>query len=118
MIAGRVILLDALHCHWSGLQWPSGHEEHAWYDGCLSCVTTVQVALMSEVARARAAVDVHIGVAGVADAWLGFLYWLSSVATNIPGLRAANVKTLVAAVLTHHPALAATSWAQDLVKRL
>ncbi len=34
---------------------------------------TVQVALMSEVARAWAVVDGHAGVAGVAEAWLGFL---------------------------------------------
>ncbi len=37
------------------------------------CVLTVQVALMSEVARARAVVDGHAGVAGVAQAWLEFL---------------------------------------------
>ncbi len=37
------------------------------------CVLTVQVALMSEVARARAAVDAHAGEAGVAEAWLVFL---------------------------------------------
>ncbi len=37
------------------------------------CVLTVQVALMSEVARARAAVDGHAGVADVVEAWLGFL---------------------------------------------
>ncbi len=34
---------------------------------------TVQVALMSEVASARAVVDGHAGVAGVAEAWLGFV---------------------------------------------
>ncbi len=34
---------------------------------------TVQVTLMSEVARARAAVDGHAGVAGVVEAWLYFL---------------------------------------------
>ncbi len=37
------------------------------------CVLTVQVALMSEVARARAAVDSHVGVAGVVEVWLRFL---------------------------------------------
>jgi hypothetical protein len=37
----------------------------------------VQVALMSKVVRARAAVDGHVGVAGVAQAWLGFLSNLS-----------------------------------------
>ncbi len=36
-------------------------------------VLTVQVALMSEVARARAVVDGHARVAGVVRAWLGFL---------------------------------------------
>ncbi len=34
---------------------------------------TVQVALMSEVARARAVVDGHAGEVGVVYAWLGFL---------------------------------------------
>jgi hypothetical protein len=33
----------------------------------------VQVALMSEVARARAVVDAHAGMVGVVEAWLGFL---------------------------------------------
>ncbi len=36
-------------------------------------VVTVQVALMSEVASARAVVDGHAGEVGVAQAWLGFL---------------------------------------------
>ncbi len=36
-------------------------------------MVTVQVALMSEVARARAAVDGHAGEAGVAEAWLAIL---------------------------------------------
>jgi hypothetical protein len=40
-------------------------------------VVPVQVALMSKVVRARAAVDGHVGVAGVAQAWLGFLSNLS-----------------------------------------
>ncbi len=82
------------------------------------CVVTVQVALMSEVARARAAVDAHVGVLGVAQAWLGFLHWLSSVAANIAGLRGADVKPLVTAALSHHPVLLLNSWTQDLVKRL
>jgi hypothetical protein len=73
---------------------------------------------MSEVARARAAVDGHVGEADVAMAWLGLLSNLSSVATNIPGLRAAGVKAFVTAALSRHPTLAATSWVQDLVKRL
>jgi hypothetical protein len=42
-----------------------------------ACVVTVQVALMSEVARARAAVDAHVGVASVAEAWLRFLWNLA-----------------------------------------
>jgi hypothetical protein len=46
------------------------------------CVITVQVALMSEVARARAAVDAHVGVVGVAEAWLGFLRNLAVEITN------------------------------------
>jgi hypothetical protein len=37
------------------------------------CVVIVQVALMSEVATAGAAMDAHAGVPGVAEAWLGFL---------------------------------------------
>jgi hypothetical protein len=47
------------------------------------CVDTVQVALMSEVARARAAVDAHAGVVGVAEAWLGFLRNLSVEDSNL-----------------------------------
>ncbi len=82
------------------------------------CVLTVQASLMSEVARARAVVDVHIGVAGVVEAWLGFVYNLSSAATNIPGLRTAGVKASVTAALSRHPTFAATSWVQHLVKRL
>ncbi len=46
------------------------------------CVVTVQVALMSEVARARAAVDAHVRVAGVVEAWLGFLRNLSLEKAN------------------------------------
>ncbi len=38
-----------------------------------TCVLTVQVALMSEVARARAVVDGHAGEARVVYAWLVFL---------------------------------------------
>jgi hypothetical protein len=46
------------------------------------CVVTVQMALMSEVARARAAVDAHAGVVGVERAWLGFLRNLAVERTN------------------------------------
>ncbi len=46
------------------------------------CVLTVQVALMSEVARARAAVDGHAGVAGVVEAWLAFLCNLAGEEAN------------------------------------
>ncbi len=46
------------------------------------CVLTVQVALMSEVARARAVVDGHAGVAGVVEAWLGFLTTLAYEEAN------------------------------------
>ncbi len=42
----------------------------------------VQVALMSEVARARAVVDGHAGEAGVAEAWLGFLRNLAAEKAN------------------------------------
>jgi hypothetical protein len=45
-------------------------------------VVTVQVALMSEVARARAAVNAHVGVASVAQAWLGFLLNLAVEKAN------------------------------------
>ncbi len=47
------------------------------------CVDTVQGVLMSEVARARAAVDAHAGVVGVAEAWLGFLRNLSIEEANL-----------------------------------
>ncbi len=43
---------------------------------------TVQVALMSEVARARAAVDGHAGVAGVVEAWLRLLWNLAVEEAN------------------------------------
>jgi hypothetical protein len=46
------------------------------------CVSTVQVALMSEVARARAAVDAQVGVVGVAEAWLRFLLNLAAEKAN------------------------------------
>jgi hypothetical protein len=51
-------------------------------DVCRVHVDTVQVALMSEVARARAVVDAHTGVAGVAEAWLGFLRNLAAEEAN------------------------------------
>jgi hypothetical protein len=38
---------------------------------------------MSEVARARAAVDAHVGVADVAEAWLYFLWNLSVEESNM-----------------------------------
>ncbi len=40
------------------------------------------MALMPEVARARAAVDGHAGMAGVAQAWLGFLWGLGVEEAN------------------------------------
>ncbi len=46
------------------------------------CVVTVQVALMSEVARARAVVDGHAGEADVVEAWLGFLRNLAAEEAN------------------------------------
>jgi hypothetical protein len=42
----------------------------------------VQVVLMSEVARAGAAVEAHAGAAGVAEAWLGFLSSLAADKAN------------------------------------
>ncbi len=50
--------------------WWSIQQDGRW--SCV-CVLTVQVALMSEVASARAVVDVNVGLAGVVEAWLGFL---------------------------------------------
>ncbi len=38
---------------------------------------------MSEVARARAAVDAHVGVLGVAEAWLYFLWNVSVEDSNM-----------------------------------
>ncbi len=51
-------------------------------DICPVCVVTVQVALMSEVVRARAAVNAHAGVAVVVEAWLGFLWVLAAEDAN------------------------------------
>jgi hypothetical protein len=99
---------------WWSIRW-EWWSIRCWTDVGPVCV---QASLMSEVARARAVVDAHIGVAGVAKAWLGLLSNLSSVTANIPGLRAAGVKASVTAALSRHPTFAATSWAQDLVKRL
>ncbi len=45
-------------------------------------MVTVQVALMSEVASARAVVDGHTRVAGVVEAWLGFLWNLAAEEAN------------------------------------
>jgi hypothetical protein len=45
-------------------------------------VCIVQVALMSEVARARTALDAHIGAADVAEAWLHFLRNLAHEKAN------------------------------------
>ncbi len=47
---------------------------------CVMCM--VQVPLMAEVPRARAALDAHVGVAGVAEAGLGFLMNLAAVEAN------------------------------------
>ncbi len=46
-------------------------------------MVTVQVALMSEVARARTVVDGHAGEAGVVKAWLGFLWNLAAEHANM-----------------------------------
>ncbi len=45
-------------------------------------VCTAQVPLMAEVARARAALDAHVGVAVVAQAGLWFLKSLAAVEAN------------------------------------
>ncbi len=45
-------------------------------------VYMVQVPLMAEVPRARAALDAHVGVAGVAEAGLGFLRSLAFTEAN------------------------------------
>ncbi len=47
---------------------------------CVACV--VQVPLMAEVPRARAALDAHVGVAGVAEAGLWFLRCLAVAQAN------------------------------------
>ncbi len=83
---------------------------------CVVC--TAQVPLMAEVPRARAALDAHVGVAGVAESGLGFLSNLAFAEANIPSLRAAGVKALVTTTLSQHPALAATAWVQALLKKL
>ncbi len=83
---------------------------------CVVC--TAQVALMAEVPRARAALDAHVGVARVAEAWLGFLANLADAVANIPSLRAAGMKALVTTTLSRHPTLAATAWAQVLLEKL
>ncbi len=83
---------------------------------CVVCV--VQVPLMAEVPRARAALDAHVGVAGVAQAGLVFFSNLAAAEANIPGLRAAGVKALVTTTLSRHPALAAIAWTQALLKTL
>ncbi len=83
---------------------------------CVVC--TAQVPLMAEVPRARAALDAHVGVAVVAEAGLAFFANLASAEANIPGLRAAGVKALVTTTLSRHPTLAATAWAQALLKKL
>ncbi len=45
-------------------------------------VCVVQVPLMAEVPRARAALDAHVGVAAVAQAGLGFLWYLAFAEVN------------------------------------
>ena len=53
-------------------------EGHA---ACVVCIA--QVPLMAEVPRARAALDAHVGVAGVAEGWLGFLRNLAVAEANM-----------------------------------
>ncbi len=73
---------------------------------------------MAEVPRARAALDAHVGVAGVAEAGLAFFANLAFAEASIPELRAAGVKALVTTALSRHPALAAIAWTQALLKKL
>ena len=47
---------------------------------CVAC--TAQVPLMAEVLRARAALDAHVGVAGVAEQGLWFLWNLAVAQAN------------------------------------
>ncbi len=47
---------------------------------CVVCM--VQVPLMAELPRARAALDAHVGEAGVAEAGLGFLMSLADAEAN------------------------------------
>jgi hypothetical protein len=47
---------------------------------CVVC--TAQVPLMAEVPRARAALDAHVGVVGVAEQGLGFLASLAVAEAN------------------------------------
>ncbi len=52
-------------------------------EGHASCVVCmVQVPLMAEAPRARAALDAHVGVAGVAEVGLGFLGNLATAEAN------------------------------------
>ncbi len=46
-------------------------------------VCMVQVPLMAEVPRARAALDAHVGVAGVAESGLGFFANLAIAEANM-----------------------------------
>ncbi len=50
------------------------------YAPCVAC--TAQVPLMAEVPRARAALDAHVGVAGVAEQGLWFLWSLAVAEAN------------------------------------
>ncbi len=81
---GPVVLCAVWYRNCSGLQrmtYTGTGEAYSTGRTLVLCVCTVQVVLMSEVARAGAAVDGHAGVAGVVDAgvagvveaWLGFL---------------------------------------------
>jgi hypothetical protein len=107
------------------------HESRAewWVDCCRVCgvrveghapcvVCIVQEALMAEVPRARAALDAHVGEAGVAVQGLAFFANVATAEANIPGLRAAGVKAVVTTTLSRHPALAAIAWTQELLKKL
>jgi hypothetical protein len=66
-------------------------------------VCMVQVPLMAEVPRARAALDAHVGVAGVAEAGLKFLACLAVVQANKvrPRVCVKGVQFVLAAGVAH-----------------
>ncbi len=75
--------MGRMGCNWSLWQQGTGLVEHAAYESvCCVYVVTVQGTLMSEVGRARAAVDADVGVVGVAEPWLRFLRNIAAEKAN------------------------------------